>query len=76
MSILIVEGLWALVNNAGVAVFAETEWCSMSAYEKVLGVNLMGTIRVTKACLPLVRSAKGRVVNISSLAGWLIQNTI
>lgn len=58
-----------MVNNAGVAVFAETEWCSMDAYERVIGVNLMGAIRVTKACLPLVRKAKGRVINISSLAG-------
>ncbi|KAL4239311.1 (2R 3R)-2 [Mactra antiquata] len=62
-------GLWAVVNNAGVAVFAETEWCSMEAYNKVLGVNLLGGIRVTKACLPLVRAARGRVINISSLAG-------
>ncbi|XP_060591366.1 17-beta-hydroxysteroid dehydrogenase type 6-like [Ruditapes philippinarum] len=65
------KGLWAVVNNAGVAVFAETEWCSMDAYNKVIGVNLMGTIRVTKACLPLVRKAQGRVITISSLAGRL-----
>lgn len=58
-----------MVNNAGVAVFAETEWCSMDAYNKVIGVNLMGTIRVTKACLPLIRKAQGRVITISSLAG-------
>lgn len=62
-------GLWAVVNNAGIAVFAETEWCTMDAYQSVLNVNLLGSIRVTKACLPLVRTAKGRVVNISSLAG-------
>ncbi|XP_045212523.2 short-chain dehydrogenase/reductase family 9C member 7-like [Mercenaria mercenaria] len=65
------KGLWAVVNNAGVAVFAETEWCSMDEYNKVIGVNLMGTIRVTKACLPLIRRAQGRVITISSLAGRL-----
>ena len=58
-----------MVNNAGIAVFAETEWCNMDAYERVIGVNLLGTIRVTKACLPLVRKAHGRVVNIASMAG-------
>ena len=58
-----------MVNNAGIAVFAETEWCTMDAYERVIGVNLLGTIRVTKACLPLVRKAHGRVVNIASMAG-------
>lgn len=68
-SAFFLSGLWAVVNNAGVAVFAETEWCTMEAYERVIGVNLLGTIRVTKACLPLVRRARGRVVNISSLAG-------
>lgn len=65
-------GLWALVNNAGVAVFAETEWCTVEAYQWVLDVNLLGLIRVTKAFLPLVRRAKGRVVNISSLAGIIL----
>ena len=49
--------------------FAETEWCTMDAYQRVIDVNLTGMIRVTKAFLPLVRRAKGRVVNISSLAG-------
>nr|WLO36069.1 17-beta-hydroxysteroid dehydrogenase type 6-like protein [Sinonovacula constricta] len=63
------KGLWAVVNNAGVAVFAETEWCTMEAYERVLGVNLLGTIRVSQALLPLVRKARGRLINISSLAG-------
>lgn len=63
------RGLWSVVNNAGVAVFAETEWCTMEAYQRVIDVNLTGMIRVTKAFLPLVRRAKGRIVNISSLAG-------
>ena len=43
----------------------------MDAYQRVIDVNLMGLIRVTKAFLPLIRRAKGRVVNISSLAGKL-----
>lgn len=58
------------------AVFAETEWCSMDAYNKVIGVNLLGTIRVTKACLPLIRKAQGRVVSISSLAGTVYIYTL
>ena len=66
------SGLWAVINNAGIAVFAETEWCTMDAYQRVIDVNLMGLIRVTKAFLPLVRRAKGRVVNMSSLAGKMI----
>jgi len=34
-------------------------------------VNLFGTIRVTKAFLPLIRRSQGRVVNISSITGIL-----
>ncbi|XP_078612638.1 D-beta-hydroxybutyrate dehydrogenase, mitochondrial-like [Branchiostoma floridae x Branchiostoma japonicum] len=41
----------------------------MAAYRRVMEVNTFGTVRVTKAFLPLVRRAKGRVVNISSVGG-------
>ena len=32
-------------------------------------VNLFGTIRMTKAMLPLIRKSKGRIVNVSSTLG-------
>ncbi|XP_078695097.1 D-beta-hydroxybutyrate dehydrogenase, mitochondrial-like isoform X2 [Branchiostoma floridae x Branchiostoma belcheri] len=32
-------------------------------------VNTFGTVRVTKAFLPLIRRAKGRVVNVTSAEG-------
>ncbi|XP_034428117.1 D-beta-hydroxybutyrate dehydrogenase, mitochondrial [Hippoglossus hippoglossus] len=63
------RGLWAVVNNAGVSTFGEVEFTSMDTYKKVSEVNLWGTIRVTKAVLPLIRRAKGRVVNLASLYG-------
>ncbi|XP_077410151.1 D-beta-hydroxybutyrate dehydrogenase, mitochondrial isoform X2 [Vanacampus margaritifer] len=63
------RGLWALVNNAGVSTFGGVEFTSMEAYKEVSEVNLWGTIRVTKALLPLIRRAKGRVVNVSGLYG-------
>lgn len=63
------KDFWCLVNNAGVAVYAETEWCPLESYTKMIEVNLVGVIRVTKLFLPLVRKSKGRIVNISSLAG-------
>ncbi|KAL5019259.1 hypothetical protein ScPMuIL_004981 [Solemya velum] len=62
-------GVWALVNNAGLAIFGETEWCTMEAYERILNVNLMGTIRVSKSFLPLLRKSRGRVINMVSLSG-------
>ncbi|KAG8201914.1 hypothetical protein JTE90_027391 [Oedothorax gibbosus] len=61
--------LWCLVNNAGVAIFSELEWCSMSVIEHMFNVNVLGAARVTKAFLPLLRGAKGRVVIVASVAG-------
>lgn len=63
------KGLWGVVNNAGISTFGEVEFTSMETYKEVAEVNLWGTVRVTKACLPLIRRAKGRVVNISSMLG-------
>ncbi|XP_044526808.1 D-beta-hydroxybutyrate dehydrogenase, mitochondrial [Gracilinanus agilis] len=63
------KGLWGLVNNAGISTFGEVEFTSMETYKEIAEVNLWGTIRTTKACLPLIRRAKGRVVNISSMLG-------
>ncbi|XP_043854102.1 D-beta-hydroxybutyrate dehydrogenase, mitochondrial isoform X2 [Dromiciops gliroides] len=63
------EGMWGLVNNAGISTFGEVEFTSLETYKEVAEVNLWGTIRTTKASLPLLRRAKGRVVNISSMLG-------
>ncbi|XP_033118092.1 D-beta-hydroxybutyrate dehydrogenase, mitochondrial-like isoform X2 [Anneissia japonica] len=59
-------GLWAVVNNAGTSTFGQVEWNTMEIYKFVSEVNLFGTIRITKAFLPLIRQAKGRVVNVAS----------
>ncbi|XP_002736105.1 D-beta-hydroxybutyrate dehydrogenase, mitochondrial-like [Saccoglossus kowalevskii] len=60
------KGLWGLVNNAGVSFVGEIEWCTVEKYKWVCEVNLFGMIRVTKAFLPLIRKARGRIVNMSS----------
>ncbi|KAK4819411.1 hypothetical protein QYF61_003682 [Mycteria americana] len=65
-------GLWGLVNNAGVSTFGEVEFASLDNYKKVAEINLWGTVRVTKAFLPLIRRAKGRVVNITSMLGRMV----
>lgn len=53
------SGLWGVVNNAGVSTFGEVEFTSMAHYKEIADVNLWGTMRVTKAFLPLIRRAKG-----------------
>ncbi|XP_023613777.1 retinol dehydrogenase 16-like isoform X1 [Myotis lucifugus] len=64
------RGLWGLVNNAGISVpTAPNEWLTKPDFVKILNVNLLGVIEVTLSLLPLVRKAKGRVVNVSSVMG-------
>lgn len=63
-------GLWGLVNNAGISdPSAANEWLLKEDFMKVLDVNLLGLIEVTLSLLPLIRKAKGRVVNVSSIGG-------
>ncbi|XP_062405350.1 11-beta-hydroxysteroid dehydrogenase type 2 [Sardina pilchardus] len=66
------KGLWALVNNAGLCVnFGDAELSLISNYRGCMEVNFFGTLSVTKAFLPLLRQAKGRIVTISSPSGDL-----
>ncbi|OWK17060.1 RDH16 [Cervus elaphus hippelaphus] len=64
------RGLWGLVNNAGISMpTAPNEWLTKQDFVKILDVNLLGVIDVTLNVLPLVRKARGRVVNVSSVMG-------
>ncbi|XP_053823598.1 retinol dehydrogenase 16-like isoform X2 [Vidua macroura] len=64
------QGLWGLVNNAGIAIpTAPNEWLTKEDFVKVLDVNLVGLVEVTLSLLPLVRRARGRVVNVASVMG-------
>jgi len=63
------NGLWAVINNAGVCVCGEFDWQTMDQMERQIGVNVLGTMRVTKIFLPLLKIGKGRLVNVSSIAG-------
>ncbi|KAM5153163.1 dehydrogenase/reductase SDR family member 9 [Mantella aurantiaca] len=64
------QGLWGLVNNAGVmGTLAPMDWLSLSDIREPIEVNLIGLIHVTLAMLPMIKKAKGRIVNISSVGG-------
>jgi len=59
-----------LVNNAGVAVVAPFTRTSAADWEWILGVNLWGPIRLTRALLPaMIERGSGHVVVVASLAG-------
>ncbi|XP_054859276.1 retinol dehydrogenase 5 [Eublepharis macularius] len=69
------KGLFGLVNNAGVAnPIGPTEWMHIEDYRQVMAVNTFGVIEVSLAFLPLLKQARGRVVNISSVLGRLSAN--
>ncbi|XP_033474273.1 retinol dehydrogenase 7-like [Epinephelus lanceolatus] len=64
------KGLWAVVNNAGVAhPSGPTDWLIVDDYKAMLAVNLFGVIDVTLSVLPLIKKARGRVVNVASVFG-------
>ncbi|XP_077094706.1 D-beta-hydroxybutyrate dehydrogenase, mitochondrial [Siphateles boraxobius] len=61
------KGLYAVVNNAGISDWGETEWSSAEDFQKMADVNLFGAIRVTIPFLSLVRASKGRMLYVSSI---------
>ncbi|XP_024592518.1 retinol dehydrogenase 16-like [Neophocaena asiaeorientalis asiaeorientalis] len=62
------RGVWGLVNKADISMpTAPSEWLTEQNFMKILDVNLLGVIEVTLSLLPLVRKARGRDVNISSV---------
>ena len=62
-------GLGGLVNNAGISIGSPLEVIPLAQLRKQLEVNVIGQIAVTQAFLPLLRRARGRIVNMGSIAG-------
>src|SRR4051812_26852612 len=62
------RGLYALVNNAGIATVGSTADTSMEEFDLLMNVNLYGPFRMTKAFTPLIAASKGRIANIGSIA--------
>jgi NAD(P)-dependent dehydrogenase (short-subunit alcohol dehydrogenase family) len=58
-----------LVNNAGIGAFATLEQASAAAIREMFDINVLGLSFVTKAALPLLKEARGAVINISSTVG-------
>jgi NAD(P)-dependent dehydrogenase (short-subunit alcohol dehydrogenase family) len=62
-------GLDALVNNAGIGVGGPLELISEEDLRRQFDVNVFGQVAVTRALLPALRRARGRIVFISSIGG-------
>jgi NAD(P)-dependent dehydrogenase (short-subunit alcohol dehydrogenase family) len=74
------DGLWALINNAGVAVGGPIEEVSATDWRRQFDINFFGCVEVIRAALPLLRKgvkSQGinfpRVVLVSSIGGRVAQ---
>jgi NAD(P)-dependent dehydrogenase (short-subunit alcohol dehydrogenase family) len=65
------RGLYALVNNAGIATVAPAIDTSMEEFDLLMNVNVYGPFRMVKAFTPLITESKGRITNIGSISGVL-----
>jgi len=61
-----------LVNNAGIIRRGSLETITVADWEEVIRVNLTGAFLCAKAAAPImVRQGRGKIVNVSSVAGKL-----
>jgi NAD(P)-dependent dehydrogenase (short-subunit alcohol dehydrogenase family) len=64
-------GLWAVVNNAGVAITAPLECVPIDVMRRQLETNVVGALAVSQRFLPALRASGGRIVNVSSGLGFV-----
>jgi glucose 1-dehydrogenase len=60
-------GLDALVNNAAIQVCKPLVETSLAEWDAVMASNLRAAFVAAKACFPLLKAARGAIVNISSV---------
>jgi NAD(P)-dependent dehydrogenase (short-subunit alcohol dehydrogenase family) len=65
------EGLFALINNAYAGVDGPLECIPIDDIRWNFEVNVIAQIAVTQAFIPMLRKAKGRIINISAICGRL-----
>jgi NAD(P)-dependent dehydrogenase (short-subunit alcohol dehydrogenase family) len=65
------RGLDGLVNVAGIGMIRPVEYVAPHDLQEIFDINVFGQITVTQAFLPLLRKARGRIVNISSVGAHI-----
>jgi 3-dehydrosphinganine reductase len=60
-----------LVNSAGISHPQEFWNTSYETFDKIIKVNLYGTVNMTGILLPYLKESKGYIVNLSSIAGFI-----
>lgn len=65
------RGLDGLFNNAGIGGVSPVEYTPLATLREVYEINLFGQIAVIQAFLPLLRMARGRIINSGSIGDYL-----
>ncbi|MFI7006649.1 SDR family NAD(P)-dependent oxidoreductase [Streptomyces sp. NPDC050145] len=63
----------ALINNAGAAQVGTIEQGSLDDVRAAMEVNFFGVVATTRAALPHLRAARGRIITVSSVGGAIGQ---
>jgi NAD(P)-dependent dehydrogenase (short-subunit alcohol dehydrogenase family) len=66
-------GIDILVNNAADFTQRSVERAEVADWEKVLGVNVIGTALVTRFAIPFMKAKGGSIVNMASMSGLIAQ---
>ncbi|MEI9933926.1 MAG: SDR family NAD(P)-dependent oxidoreductase [Ferruginibacter sp.] len=73
------NGLYAVINNAGIMYTAPFEYADEQRARQMIEVNLMAPFKITQTFIPLLKkynannTIKARVINIASWAGYIGQ---
>jgi NAD(P)-dependent dehydrogenase (short-subunit alcohol dehydrogenase family) len=62
-------GLDILVNAAGILVGGTWETTDLPGWDRMLDINLRSVFALTRLAIPLLRSRRGNIVNVSSVTG-------
>ena len=63
-------GIDVLINNAGISMRALFEDADLTVIRELMDVNFWGAVYCSKFALPAVRSSKGVIAGVSSIAGY------
>lgn len=58
-----------LLNNAGVMLLSPVAEASFDDWRRMIELNLIALMEITRAALPHLKASKGHIVNVSSVAG-------